>query len=644
MFRTVRDIVVTGLGATVLWATSAAQAPPQLRTRIDLVTIDVTVQDGHRRPVTGLSADDFLLLEDGSPQSVAAFDEISIEAAEPATAEWLKAPPADVAANRHDESRLFVLVIDDATLPMDAYMMRRARDMAKAFIEALGPTDLAAVVFTRDNRHAQDFTRDRARLLAAASRLSGGFLGGAAPARGMFRPPASDPVVMDSNYYLSSLRTLARVAEHLEAVPMRRKIVAYLSIGVPVSASQAAEINMAGGGSLISGEIQQAMVASLRRTIDRAQRANVAIYGLDPAGLDGLELWARRGLVPSPGLFTQSLLTLANATGGRAFVNTNDFKPGIVALFEETKSYYLLGYAPAPPPRPGDYRRVEVKVKWPGLQVTSRKGYFASRQEDAAGESLSGGVKAITGVLPDPGVPLRAIAAPLLQADGTTAVAITLAFDGRASDAGAGDALEIFTHLFDPEGRPRGDFEQTGRLCAAPGWCELTSLIAAKPGRHAVRIGLNHLKSGRTGSVYLDVDVPDFARRALTTSGLMLEATPSWPRTTDDRVRALIPVLPTTRREFAGTDSATLLFRIHQRRDRPPKEVTRTLRITDERDQRVAELTETVPASAFAQSAVVEQRLNLPIGNLPPGRYLVSVGLAAKGGEALERQLSFTVR
>ena len=641
--------MAAGLAGVALWATPAAQSTPQLKTRIDLVTIDVTVLDRNRRPVTGLSADDFILFEDGKPQTVAAFDEISVEASEPVTAGWLKSPPVDVAANRHDESRLFVLVIDDATLPMDPYMVRRAREMATAFIEGLGPTDLAAVVFTRDNRNAQDFTRDRARLLAAASRLSGGFVGGAVPssrAGPPGRPTSMDPVVMDSKYYLSSLATLGRVAEYLEAVPMRRKIVAYLSIGVPVSAADAAAITSPGEGGMIAGEINQAMVASLRRTIDRAQRANVAIYGLDPAGLDGLEIWYRRRppLVPNPTLFTESLLTLAGATGGRAFVNTNDFKPGIATLFEETKSYYLLAYAPAPPPQPGDFRRVEVKVRKAGLDVISRKGYFASRQGEASAEPLSGGVKAITGVLPDPGLPLRGIAAPLLQADGMTAVAITLALDSTAVNATPGDAVEIFTHLFDPEGRPRADFEQKARFCVSPGWCELTSLIAAKPGRHAVRIGVKHVASGRTGSVYLDVEVPDFAKRALTVSGLMVEATPPLPRASDDRVRALIPILPTTRREFAATDTATLLFRVHQRPDRTPKEITRTLRLINARDEEVSALTETIPASSFAKGATAEQRLTLPLEKLTPGRYLVAVTLAATGGEAIARELTLRVR
>ena len=85
-------------------------------------------------------------------------------------------------------------------------------------------------------------------------------------------------------------------------------------------------------------------------------------------------------------------------------------------------------------------------------------------------------------------------------------------------------------------------------------------------------------------------------------------------------------------------------FRIHQRRDRTPADVTRTLRIRNARDEEVATSTEIIPASAFTQGAAAEQRIDLTIDKLAPGRYLVSVGLALKGGEAIERQLSFTVR
>jgi hypothetical protein len=54
--------------AGLLWQHPAAQTQkPTFRARTDLLTIDVTVLDKDRRPVTGLTADDFILLEDGKP-------------------------------------------------------------------------------------------------------------------------------------------------------------------------------------------------------------------------------------------------------------------------------------------------------------------------------------------------------------------------------------------------------------------------------------------------------------------------------------------------------------------------------------------------------------------------------------------------
>lgn len=55
----------------------AFQVPPQgdrqaptFRSRTDLVQLDISVLDKDRRPVRGLTAADFTVLEDGKPQSV----------------------------------------------------------------------------------------------------------------------------------------------------------------------------------------------------------------------------------------------------------------------------------------------------------------------------------------------------------------------------------------------------------------------------------------------------------------------------------------------------------------------------------------------------------------------------------------------
>jgi hypothetical protein len=54
------------------------QQPPTFRTGIDLVQLDVSVLDKNRRPVKGLSAADFTVLDNGKPQPIAAFAPVAM--------------------------------------------------------------------------------------------------------------------------------------------------------------------------------------------------------------------------------------------------------------------------------------------------------------------------------------------------------------------------------------------------------------------------------------------------------------------------------------------------------------------------------------------------------------------------------------
>jgi hypothetical protein len=51
---------------------------PTFTSNVDLVTVDAIVQDAKGRPVRGLTADDFTLLEDGKPQTIASFEAIDL--------------------------------------------------------------------------------------------------------------------------------------------------------------------------------------------------------------------------------------------------------------------------------------------------------------------------------------------------------------------------------------------------------------------------------------------------------------------------------------------------------------------------------------------------------------------------------------
>ena len=75
---------------------------------------------------------------------------------------------------------------------------------------------------------------------------------------------------------------------------------------------------------------------------------------------------------------------LAQGTGGLIFDNTNNLRQGFDRVDSDLRNYYLIGYTPTNATYDGTFRKIEVKVKRPGLTVAARKGYFAVRDTGGA--------------------------------------------------------------------------------------------------------------------------------------------------------------------------------------------------------------------------------------------------------------------
>ncbi|MFI5268232.1 MAG: VWA domain-containing protein, partial [Chloroflexota bacterium] len=75
----------------------------------------------------------------------------------------------------------------------------------------------------------------------------------------------------------------------------------------------------------------------------------------------------------------ETIATLANDTGGRSFLDSNDFAPAYTRVQNDTRSYYILGYSSTNHAKDGKYRKIQVKVSRPGVSVDARRGYYASR-------------------------------------------------------------------------------------------------------------------------------------------------------------------------------------------------------------------------------------------------------------------------
>src|SRR5678815_5337274 len=174
-------VVVALIVATVFVCLDAQQpepAPqqPTFGASVDVIRLDVSVLDKNRHPVHGLTADDFTVTEDGKPQRVVAVSEIQAAEQDLAPTAWMRHTPSDVTSNdlvdQLGDGHVFAIVMDDWSVPYDSVeLVQSAREVGRYIIDALGPSDKAAVIFPFDTGRTEDFTSDHAKLLAAIDRF-----------------------------------------------------------------------------------------------------------------------------------------------------------------------------------------------------------------------------------------------------------------------------------------------------------------------------------------------------------------------------------------------------------------------------------------------------------------------------------------
>jgi hypothetical protein len=208
----------------------------------------------------------------------------------------------------------------------------------------------------------------------------------------------------------------------------------------------------------------------------------------------------------------ESLISLAQETGGIAVVGNNDIAGGLTRIERDTSRYYVLGYVADPTNSPGKFRKIEVKVKRPGLTVRARRGYVpadlksATRRDTGIKPGTSPAlVAALTNPVPVGEVPLRVWAAPFKGTGKNASVVLAVEVDGAALKyEQRGDRLiedlELSIVAADQNGKIRGSDRQTLNLQLKPethkalglgGWRThaLKNRIAAGPvsNPHSVR-------------------------------------------------------------------------------------------------------------------------------------------------------------
>lgn len=647
-------------------------APPvTFRVDVEYVEVDAIVTDRTGQFVRDLTRDDFQVLEDGRPQKVELFSivDIPVERVDRVLPDRPPVEP-DVRINDRFEGRMFVVVLDDLhTNALRSGLVRRA---ARQFIERhLGANDLAAVVHTSGRADAgQEFTGNKRLLLAAADRFIGQKVRSRTLNRmdeyqrlrqtprdqALQRSDITDPEDQIRAFQArTAMDTLRSVAGYMEGVRGRRKALLFISEGIDYQMYDVFEAREA-----------STVLESVRDAIGAATRSNVAFYTIDPRGLtdmgdDAMEL---TGFADDPSLGVgpeafrdelrlaqDSLRVLAEQTGGLASVNSNDFATAFDRVVRDNSSYYVLGYYPSNTRRDGRYRKIEVRVTRPGLEVRSRKGYVAPRGKaeprftgtgaGTAAETSAILREALNSPLPEPDLPMGVTAIPFKGTQPNASVLVVTQVGGRSlsftqKEGKFLNTIELSMIAVDAQGKVKNGDRSSVDLALQPqthqavraGGFRLLTRLDLPPGRYQLRVAARE-SGGLVGSLPYDLVVPDFAKEPLSISGLALTSGASAMTPTarpDEQLKQVLQGPPSVVRDFVQGDTLALFAEIYDNEAGTPHRVDITTTVVGE-DGRTAFKTEDVRSSDELKGARggYGYTTQIPLRDIAPGRYLLRV-------------------
>jgi VWFA-related protein len=422
--------------AAAVGTMAVAQVPQQVfRTGTVFVNVDAYPRrDG--KVVDGLTKADFEIKEDGKLQTVEALEFVRVA---PFTAEAELRDPNTVEDSyrqaRDPRNRVFVIFLDlFHTTPAGSYY---AREPLIDFLRrSIGPNDLfgaltpevpvTRLTFARlGETLASDLIRywpwgeDRKtltprnaaeeRLLACGPTIEAG--------EALVRAFRNETTANSLDSLVALLGTLRDQRKYVLLVtegwsmprgvgpgglPQRQPTIPTVGVGPTGQLTMGRDPNGNPDRDWCSTERSRlAQVNYAQRFLDlmtAAQRANVAFYPLDVGGLradmpdlstGGASVAAMEAMHAINTQRVDQLMTLAHNTDGKAIVSTNDLVGSLRKVVDDLSAYYLLGYQSTNPAADGRWRRIDVRVKQPNVDVSARRGYLAFTAEMVKAEADS---------------------------------------------------------------------------------------------------------------------------------------------------------------------------------------------------------------------------------------------------------------
>jgi hypothetical protein len=443
-------------------------------------------------------------------------------------------------------------------------------------------------------------------------------------------------------------------------------------------------------GFIDQGSAPREMRDRLKDFIDTANRANVTLYAFDPRvythGGDDMvdiastppgDMEAGQEKVKTFEMLNDlqasqdNLRAMAAETGGFAVTGS---PKAVENAFDrvriENSNYYILAYSSTNEARDGKFRRIEVRVRRPGIRVEARRGYVAPKGNAASTEPLpetkqgtSPAVReALLSTLPVPGFALRATAVPFKGSGRNASVAVIVQTDGRdlqfaERDGRFEDSVELAVVAVDGQGKTRGgerlavDMPLNDQLRAfvAQAGVVFALRVPLPPGLYDLRVAGRDAGSGRVGAVRFSLEVPDFTQTPLSMSGVVLTADRAGqvpnPRPDEDLAKVL-PASPIATRTFATADQLTLFVEVYDNQTADHAVQFQTTVQGEDGRVRFKQDEQRSTAELNGKSGGFGYLASVPLADLGPGSYVLRVEARSSlnADTVASRELQFTVR
>ena len=489
------------------------------------------------------------------------------------------------------------------------------------------------------------------------------------------------------------LDTLKNTAEFLTSVRGRRKAVIFFSEGIDypitdlfgghsatdvIRAAQDA-ISMAARSNVNFYTIDpRGLVGMTNEFMEMAGGGAPALAGQpnvpmgSVTGATGGPFNAQTELMHELMLSQGSLRELAEQTGGIASVNTNSLTSAFNNIVQANSRYYVLGYHPPTHKRDGRFHKIEVRAKRPGLRIAARKGYASPRGRTAeerkrddearrareakrpnADRTSTELRETLTSPLQQSGLNFSVQAAPFKNTPKEASVALAIEIDGDRvpysppNEKGmVANKIEVSLYGVNELGKALAGTHAILDLTLRPETRErvksfgvrVNPRISLPPGRYHLRIGAREQLGGLAGTVFYDLEVPDFRKEKLMMGGLLVASSlaQQTPSIQPDKVlEKVMPASATSRRQFSQRDTLALYTEIYDNiKSTQPRHIDVAVRIVSADGKEAFAVRDTLENGGVAPKKAWEiygYSREFALKDVPPGRYALRVETQVRG-------------